>query len=90
MSNNKKLNMAQGIEYPVRRLMSLGDGCKYLKCSRDLIEDLIALGEIPIIRFGQPPGKGKKERRKRWIDIRDLDELIESKKETVGERGVKK
>ena len=68
-----------------KRLFTLHDACKYLSCSLDLVEDLIAMGEIPIIRFGQPPGKGKKEQRKRWIDKLDLDRLIERKKQIIGE-----
>lgn len=82
-NKNKDLCITRWIDNPVRRLMSLGDACRYLRCSLDLIEDMISMGEIPIIRFGQPSGKS--ERRKRWIDIRDLDNLIESKKEIVGD-----
>lgn len=83
MRKNNNIHKARGIEIPVR-LISLDDACKYLSCCLDMLEVMIGRGEIPIIRFGSPPDNGKKDNRKRWIDWKDLDDLIESKKEVVG------
>lgn len=66
------------IQYPVR-LLSLEGACRYLSCSGDLLEELIALGCFPVIRLGVSP-KGSRDRRKRWVDRMDLDTFIESRK----------
>jgi hypothetical protein len=66
------------ITYPVR-LLSLEGACKYLSCSGDLLEELIAVGDIQVIRLGRER-KGGRDRRKRWIDRLDLDRLIEVRK----------
>lgn len=72
-------NISRGywFSYPVL-LLSLEDACKYLSCSGDLLEELIALGDIPVIRLGREP-KGR-DRRKRWVNRYDLDRLIEERK----------
>jgi|GEM_PF-4101156 len=67
------------IPYPVR-LLSLEGACKYLSCSGDLLEEIIAMGDIPVIRLGREP-RGKRDRRKRWVDRYDLDSFIEARKE---------
>ena len=79
--NNAINNLDTGdrIHSPVR-LLSLEAACRYLSCSGDLLEELIALGTFPVIRLGPEPGHGKRDRRKRWIDRVDLDNLIERKK----------
>ena len=77
---NKEINnidTGDRIQYPVR-LLSLEGACRYLSCSGDLLEELIAVGDIPVIRLGREP-KGR-DRRKRWVDRIDLDALIERKK----------
>lgn len=61
------------------RLLSLEGACRYLSCSGDLLEELIAMGDIPVVRLGREP-RGNRDRRKRWVDRLDLDSLIESKK----------
>jgi hypothetical protein len=66
------------ISYPVR-LLSLEGACKYLSCSGDLLEELIALGDISVIRLGRKP-KGTRDRRKRWVDRVDLDRMIQERK----------
>jgi hypothetical protein len=68
--------------YPVR-LLSLEGACKYLSCSGDLLEELIAMGCFPVIRLGPDPGPGKRDRRKRWLDRYDLDYFVETKKDRV-------
>jgi hypothetical protein len=83
MIKNKKINKGDWIGSPVR-LLSLDDACHYLSCSSDLLEDLIAMGKIPIIRLGLTPNKGRTDHRKRWVDIKDLDAFIESRKERIG------
>ena len=73
------LNRDDWIHYPVR-LLSLEGACQYLSCSGDLLEELIALGDVPVIRLGREP-RGKRDRRKRWIDRLDLDRFIDMRKE---------
>jgi hypothetical protein len=75
---NDNLNTDSWIPYPVR-LLSLESACRYLSCSGDLLEDLIALGDIPVIRLGRK-ANGEKDRRKRWVDRVDLDRFIEQRK----------
>jgi hypothetical protein len=70
------------IQYPVR-LLSLEGACKYLSCSGDLLEKLIAMGCFPVIRLGPDPAPGKRDRRKRWLDRYDLDYFVETKKDRV-------
>mgnify|MGYP006297534865 CR=1 FL=1 len=80
--------MAKGTRNPIERpvrLLSIEGASTYLSCAPDLVEDLIAIGEVPVVRLGSPPPKGRKDRRKRWIDRRDLDRLIESRKEWAGD-----
>jgi len=71
------------IAYPVR-LLSLEGACRYLSCSGDLLEELIALGTFPVVRLGAEPGKGRRDRRKRWVDRLDLDRFIEKRKQPLG------
>ena len=75
---NNNIDIDSRIPYPVR-LLSLEGACRYLSCSGDLLEELIALGDVPVIRLGRPP-KGERDRRKRWVDRWDLDSLIEARK----------
>jgi len=70
------------IPYPVR-LLSMEGACRYLSCSGDLLEELISLGDIGVIRLGREP-KGGKDKRKRWIDRYELDNLIERRKGNEG------
>jgi hypothetical protein len=63
--------------------LSLEGATKYLSCSGDLLEELIALGSFPVIRLGAEPGPGKRDRRKRWIDRIDVDRFIEGRKKPV-------
>ena len=79
---NVNLNRDNRIAYPVR-LLSLEGACRYLSCSGDLLEELIALGNISVIRLGPEP-KGARDRRKRWIDRVDLDQFIEERKRKIG------
>lgn len=76
--DNKDIDGDYWTPYPVR-LLSLEGACKYLSCSGDLLEELIAIGQIQVIRLGREP-KGNRDRRKRWVDRIDLDSLIERKK----------
>lgn len=78
----KSLDTDDWIPYPVR-LLSIEGGCKYLSCSGDLLEELIATGEIHVIRLGKRP-KGSRDRRKRWLDRVELDSLIEERKTKTG------
>ena len=75
-----KLNRDRWIGHPVR-LLSLEGACRYLSCSGDLLEELIALGTFPVIRLGPEPGPGKRDRRKRWLDRCDIDRFIEVRKD---------
>ncbi|PKN64117.1 MAG: hypothetical protein CVU57_16210 [Deltaproteobacteria bacterium HGW-Deltaproteobacteria-15] len=77
------LSREDRIAYPVR-LLSLEGACKYLSCSGDLLEELIALGAFPVVRLGAEPGKGGRDRRKRWVDRFDLDRFIEGRKASIG------
>lgn len=61
------------------RLLSISGACRYLSCSQDILEDILATGEIPILRLGREP-LGNRDRRKRFIDMRDLDRFIEQRK----------
>ena len=84
---NNNLSKDSRIGYPVSlqvRLLSLEGACKYLSCSNDLLEELIALGFLPVVRLGPEPGQGKRDRRKRWIDRADLDRFIEERKVASG------
>jgi hypothetical protein len=74
-----KLNGDDRIPYPVR-LLSLEGAGQYLSCSGDLLEELIATGDIPVIRLGREP-RGARDRRKRWVDRVDLDVFIQKRKE---------
>ena len=76
---NANIDTGDRFHYPVR-LLSLDGACRYLSCSSDLLEELIALGTFPVVRLGPEPGHGKRDRRKRWVDRVDLDNLIEEKK----------
>lgn len=78
----KNLDTDDWIPYPVR-LLSLEGACKYLSCSADLLEELIAMGCFPVIRLGPDPGPGKRDRRKRWLDRYDIDYFVETKKDRV-------
>jgi len=64
---------------PTVRLLSLEEACKYLSCSGDLLEELIVTEGLPVVRLGTKP-KGNRDRRKRWIDRIDLDNLIQRRK----------
>ena len=77
-----KLEQDDWIECPVR-LLSLEGACRYLSCSPDLLEELIAIGDIDVVRLGREP-KGDRDRRKRWIDRLELDKLIENRKGREG------
>jgi len=70
------------IAYPVR-LLSIEGACRYLSCSGDLLEELISIGDIAVIRLGRAP-KGNRDRRKRWVDRYELDEMIKGKKQGYG------
>lgn len=83
MTEFTEIRRGDRIQHPVR-LLSVDGAARYLSCCSDLVEDLIALGEVPVVRLGTPPPKGRKDRRKRYVDRNDLDELIESRKERVG------
>jgi hypothetical protein len=78
---NNKIDRDSRIQYPVR-LLSMDAACHYLSCSSDTLEELISLEGIPVVRLSSEP-KGNRDRRKRWIDVHDLDSLIERKKEGV-------
>jgi excisionase family DNA binding protein len=69
-----------------QRLLTIDETCIYLGCSGDLVEELIGMGDIPIVRLGSMPCKGEKDHRKRWIDIKDLDQFIERRKERINGR----
>ena len=77
------LNRDDRIAYPVR-LLSLEGACRYLSCSGDFMEELIAVGDVPVIRLGRKP-EGDRDRRKRWVDRVDLDSLIDKRKERLSE-----
>ena len=70
------------IAYPVR-LLSIEGACHYLSCSGDLLEELISIGDIAVVRLGRAP-KGDRDRRKRWIDRHELDQMIQTKKQSYG------
>ena len=76
------LNRDDRFAYPVR-LLSLDGACRYLSCSSDLLEELIAIGDIDVVRLGREP-KRDRDRRKRWIDRLELDKLIENRKGREG------
>ena len=76
---NKDIKQDSRIHYPVR-LLSLEGACRYLSCSGDLLEDLIAMDCFPIVRLGKKTKLTKKDRRKRWVDRIDLDKFIEERK----------
>lgn len=76
---NKDIKQDSRIPYPVR-LLSLEGACRYLSCSGDLLEDLISMDYFPVVRLGPEP-KGKRDRRKRWVDRVDLDNFIEERKQ---------
>ena len=78
LNENQQITRDSRIPYPVR-LLSLEGACRYLSCSNDLLEELIGLGDIPVVRLGPKP-KGSRDRRKRWIDRFDLDKLIDDRK----------
>ena len=80
--DNKDIDRDYWTPYPVR-LLSLEGACKYLSCSGDLLEELIALGCFPVIRLGPGPGHGKRDRRKRWLDRYDLDDFVDRKKDRL-------
>lgn len=86
MREGNDISRGDRIQHPVR-LLSIEGGGRYLSCGPDMIEDLIALGEIPVVRLGTPPPKGRKDRRKRYVDRNDLDELIENRKTRIGIQG---
>ena len=86
MNESMEIRKGDRNRYPVR-LLSIDGAARYLSCCADLGEDLIALGEVPVIRLGTPPPRGRKDRRKRYVDRNDLDELIESRKKRIGDRG---
>ncbi len=76
---NNKLDMDYRTEHPVR-LLSLVGVSRYLSCSGDLIEELISMGSFPVVHLSPAPKTGKRDRRKRWVDIKDLDSFIEAQK----------
>jgi hypothetical protein len=83
MKDSGNIERGDRSKHPVR-LLSVEGGSIYLSCSTDTIEELIGLGALPVVRLGVPPHPGKKDRRKRYVDRNDLDELIESRKERIG------
>jgi hypothetical protein len=82
---NDNLSRDDWIQHPVR-LLSLEGACRYLSCSGDLIEELIARNCVAVIRLGAEPGAGKRDRRKRWLDRVDLDQYIEQQKQKINRR----
>lgn len=78
VKETNNLNRADRISYPVR-LLSIDGACRYLSCSSDILEDVLATGEIPVIRLGRRP-VGDRDRRKRFVDVRDLDRFIDARK----------
>ena len=80
MSEPRHIERGDRIQHPVR-LLSIEGASVYLSCSLDTVEELIGSGLVPVVRLGLAPGRGKRDRRKRWVDRNDLDELIESRKE---------
>lgn len=85
MSDSRNITRHDRIHNPVR-LLSIEGASVYLSCSLDTVEELLAMNLIPVVRLGAAPGKGRKDRRKRWVDRQDLDTFIEQRKEFTGAR----
>ena len=60
---------------PGKRLYSIQEAAKYLGRGPDSVRELIYAKELPIIKRGEDPQRGKV-----WIDVRDLDSWIEGHK----------
>src|SRR5262249_45651408 len=63
------------------RLLDVDGAAIYLGVSKWTIKDLIASGHLPRVRLPLSPSR---DLRRLLIDVRDLDKLIESNKETLG------
>jgi excisionase family DNA binding protein len=60
---------------PSRRLLTVKAAAQYLGCGVYGVRELLWRRELPVVRWG----KGGKY----WIDLRDLDALIERSKGTL-------
>lgn len=78
MSNrvNKTITKAQGIGSPVSpRLLPLKKAADYMGLTVWAMRERIWAGQIPVVQF--PNG------RKQYIDIQDLDKLIQNNKRII-------
>jgi len=77
-TENTKEKKAQGIYNPVYpRLLTLKEGAAYLGRSEYTMREMIYKRIFPVIQEG--------ERSKLWLDVKDLDAWIDSKKKYLGE-----
>ncbi len=67
---DKGFQDAQGIHYPMRRLLTLEEAAIYLGRKVSSLRELVYAREIPVVQLG--------DRSKIWIDIQRLDEWIDS------------
>jgi excisionase family DNA binding protein len=58
---------------PTKRLFTLRESAAYLAISYGSVRHLVEAGKIPVVRL---PGVGKL----RFLDVRDLDRLIDASK----------
>jgi hypothetical protein len=78
MSNrvNKTIRKAQGMSNPMRpRLLTLKKAADYMGLTVWAMRERIWAGQIPVVQF--PNG------RKQYIDLQDLDKLIQDNKRVI-------
>jgi len=59
------------------RLLSIKEAAEYLGLKVYALRKLVQDGELPVVRFT----KGKTPNRKMYVDLHDLEEMIENGKE---------
>ena len=72
IENTTRIN-TQGINNPVRqRLLSLKQAAYYLGRGEDSVRELVYSRAFPVVQLGK--------KSKLWLDIKDLDDWIDSNK----------
>jgi len=74
VTENTENAEAQGIQSPTRpRLLTIKQAALYMGRGTDSLREMVYRGVFPVIQEG--------ERSKIWIDLQDIDNWIDSKKE---------
>jgi hypothetical protein len=67
--------MTKGADNPTRRLLKLKPAAEYLSMSPRVVRKLVQSQQLRVVRL--------EERGPWWLDVKDLDQFIETRKEFI-------